>query len=48
MSAIDDAYSPISACIDMIQVQNETFTIWFLHKVVSFVRYSLLEDGDVG
>jgi len=33
MSAIDDAYSPISARIDTIQVQNETLTILLLYKV---------------
>jgi len=33
MSAIDDAYFPISACIDTIQTQNKTLTIWLLQKV---------------
>jgi len=54
MSAIDDAYSSISARIDMIQVQNEMLTIWLLHKV--YCRLSsgfvcplqLGEDNDVG
>jgi len=31
--AIDDAYSPISGCIDTSQARNKTLTIWLLHIV---------------
>jgi len=33
ISAIDDAYSHISGCVDTIQTQNKMLTIWLLHKV---------------
>jgi len=51
MSAIDNAYSPR---IDMIQAQNEMFTIWLLHKVYcrllsGFVcPLQLIEEDDIG
>ena len=49
MSAIDNDYLAICACIDMIHMRNETLIIWLRRKVYcmlyvhSLIRYSTLK-----